>query len=242
MIAVLFARSDSVYKSLPDCDVYDVERDALTWPGGAPVIAHPPCRLWGRLRKLAKAPEGERELATWAVSQVRQWGGVLEHPAGSTLWQAAQLPQPGERDGFGGFTVWISQWWFGHKADKPTWLYIYGIEPAGLPEIPYRIGEPAFVVNTSKRAGSKGHRPEISKSEREHTPLALAEWLREVALRVAENGAAERAEEIKQRSPVSTPAARSIARTPSLPRRRLVHGPIRGTLTRVTDSTLTPTI
>ena len=43
MIAILFARKDSVYKAMPGLDVYDFERDALTWPGGAPLIAHPPC-------------------------------------------------------------------------------------------------------------------------------------------------------------------------------------------------------
>lgn len=37
MIAVLFARADSVYKSLPDCDVWDADRNALLWPGGCPV-------------------------------------------------------------------------------------------------------------------------------------------------------------------------------------------------------------
>jgi len=51
--AVLFARADSIYKQL-DCDVWDQERDALRWPGGASIVAHPPCRSWGRLRKLAK--------------------------------------------------------------------------------------------------------------------------------------------------------------------------------------------
>lgn len=33
-VAILFARADSVYKTLPGCDVYDIERDALTFPGG----------------------------------------------------------------------------------------------------------------------------------------------------------------------------------------------------------------
>ena len=36
MISVLFARSDSVYKALPGCDVWDQERNALFWPGGNP--------------------------------------------------------------------------------------------------------------------------------------------------------------------------------------------------------------
>ena len=49
-VAVLFARADSVYKTLPGCDVYDIDRDALTFPGGNQVVAHPPCRAWGQLR------------------------------------------------------------------------------------------------------------------------------------------------------------------------------------------------
>lgn len=80
-IAVLFARSDSIYKSLPGCDVYDIERDALTWPGGSPVVAHPPCRAWGSFAWRARPREGERECAPWAVEQIRRHGGVLEHPA-----------------------------------------------------------------------------------------------------------------------------------------------------------------
>jgi len=74
-VAVLFARADSVYKTLPLADVWDIERDARKWPGGCPVVAHPPCRAWGRLRKFAHPRKGERQLAVWAVRQVRTWGG-----------------------------------------------------------------------------------------------------------------------------------------------------------------------
>jgi len=35
-VAVLFARSDSNYKAIPGCDVYDIERDARTFGGGCP--------------------------------------------------------------------------------------------------------------------------------------------------------------------------------------------------------------
>ena len=38
-VAVLFARADSIYKTLPACDVYDIARDARWWPGGGPVVA-----------------------------------------------------------------------------------------------------------------------------------------------------------------------------------------------------------
>lgn len=74
-VAVLFARSDSNYKTMPGCDVYDIDRDARTFAGGLPVIGHPPCRAWGRLRQFAKVRPDEKALAPWAVEQVRAWGG-----------------------------------------------------------------------------------------------------------------------------------------------------------------------
>ena len=177
-IAVLFARSDSIYKTFTACDVYDIDRNALTWPGGAPLIAHPPCRAWGRLRTFARPREGEKELALWAVEQIRKWGGVLEHPAGSTLWQAASLPKPGQRDEFGGFTFGIHQHWMGHRAEKATLLYIVGIEPRQLPPIPLTLETPTHVIQSRKRTD---HRPHVSKAEREHTPEPLAHWLVQVA-------------------------------------------------------------
>jgi hypothetical protein len=105
MISVLFARSDSVYKTLPECDVYDAERNALNYPGETPIIAHPPCRAWGQLRHFAKPQPGEKDLARWAVDQIRQFGGVLEHPAHSTLWRDKGLPVPGLVDEWGGLDV-----------------------------------------------------------------------------------------------------------------------------------------
>jgi len=114
-VPVLFARRDSIYKTL-DCDVYDRERDARTWPGGAPAIFHPPCAHWGQLYRFAT--QDTRDLAPWAVERVRQFGGVLEHPAHSRLWAACQLPAPGERDHFGGFTLELPQLWFGPSCDE----------------------------------------------------------------------------------------------------------------------------
>lgn len=178
--AVLFARADSIYKQM-DCDVWDAARDALCWPGYAPVVAHPPCRLWGGLRGLSTAPASERWLATWAVDQVRTWGGALEHPARSTLWPTAGLPVPGLRDGWGGFTVALPQWWFGHRAEKWTWVYICGCEPGDLPEMPMKIGEATHCIAQSCRRQRLRLRPEVSKREREATPVAFAAWLLAVA-------------------------------------------------------------
>ncbi|MBR7780236.1 hypothetical protein KDM88_17130 [Undibacterium sp. BYS50W] len=175
-VAVLFARSDSVYKSLPGCDVFDVSRDARNFSGGCPVVAHPPCRAWGRLSHFAKPRHDEKELALFSVEMVRRWGGVLEHPTGSKLWAAANLPLPGHRDQFGGFTFPIFQHWFGHRAEKSTLLYICGPSPVQLPEIPLSLEYPQFVVQ-SRLPGRK----HISKAEREHTPIELAKWLVSVA-------------------------------------------------------------
>lgn len=188
-VAVLFARRDSVYKALPGCDVFDADRDARTYAGSLPVVAHPPCRSWGRLRAFATPAPGERDLALFAVDQLRRCGGVLEHPAWSTLFAAAGLPGPGLRDGFGGWTLPILQSAWGHRADKATWLYIVGIEPAQLPVIPYRMGQASHVIAQRRtrpdgsriRKGDPEWKPETSKAEREHTPVDLARWLVELA-------------------------------------------------------------
>jgi len=182
-VAVLFARADSHYKALPGTDVYDIDRDARSFAGGAPVVAHPPCRAWGVFAMFAKPREDEKALAPWAIEQVRKWGGVLEHPAGSRLWPELGLPAPGKRDEFGGWTLPIHQHWWGHRAEKATNLYICGIDPKDIPEIPMRLDAPTHVIGDVGRASNGTKRPEISKAEREHTPIPLAEWLCELARR-----------------------------------------------------------
>lgn len=183
MIAVLFARADSVYKTLGGCDVYDIKRDARTWPGGCPVVAHPPCRAWGQLRYFAKPQPGEKELALWAVDQVRRWGGVLEHPARSTLWPVAGLPEPGCIDARGGWTLVTDQYWFGHRARKRTRLYIVGCAPLDLPTMPLALGEAPCTLGLYSGRDKSRCRPPITKPEHEQTPRGFAEWLVEVACR-----------------------------------------------------------
>jgi hypothetical protein len=179
-IAILFARADSVYKTMPGCDVWDIDRDARKWPGGTPAVCHPPCRAWGKLRHFAKPRPDERDLAIWSVQMVRQWGGVIEHPASSLLWKCAGLPEPGSRDAFGGWTLPVLQWWWGHRAEKATRLYIRGCAHEHLPEIPYRIGEAECMVSGDRRKTGK---PGLSQANRERTPPRFAEWLVEVARR-----------------------------------------------------------
>ena len=184
-VAVLFARADSVYKTLPGCDVWDIERDARKWPGGSPVVAHPPCRAWASLRHHAKPREGEKDLALLAIKRVRQCGGVLEHPLFSTLWKVAGLPEPGQRDEFGGWTLIVDQNWFGHRARKRTRLYIVGCEPVDIPAMPLRLGEATHTVGLWSGRDKANCRPSITKPEFEGTPLEFAAWLVELAKRCA---------------------------------------------------------
>ena len=179
-VAVLFARADSIYKTIPGCDVYDIERDARTWPGGCPVVAHPPCRAWGRLSHMANPRPDEKDLARWAVAQIRRWGGVLEHPNTSRLWSDQGLPEPGQVDSFGGWTLPIHQHWFWHRAEKKTRLYIVGCSPLNIPDMPMVLGEASHTIASSKARQHRDHpqfRPEVTKAEREHTPPQLAQWL-----------------------------------------------------------------
>lgn len=185
-VAVLFARADSIYKKLRGCNltVWDERRDARNWPGGCPVIAHPPCRAWGGLRHMAKPIPGERELTLFALEQVRKWGGVLEHPRRSQLWPELRLPLGEQVDEFGGYTLQVNQCWWGHKAEKASLLYVCRVRPAEIPPVTVDLAAPLHTVGCCGRGGSgvrQKWRPEISHADRERTPVRFARWLIAIA-------------------------------------------------------------
>lgn len=179
-VSALFVRKDSVYKEL-GVDCWDMERNALNWPGGNPIVAHPPCRAWGQLSHFAKPRQGEKELAFFAIDMIRKYGGVLEHPRASRLWPR-YLPMPGKVDEFGGYSISIDQFWWGHKAKKSTLLYIVRCPIRELPAIPMRFDAIQYVVSSSANS-KRCLKKEISKKEREATPIDFAKWLIEVASR-----------------------------------------------------------
>ena len=173
MTAALFVRKDSIYKSLLGAArCWDYDRDALTYAGPWPVVAHPPCGAWGRFRrhverKSGRMAEQERECGLFAVATVQRFGGVLEQPACSDLWEAGKLPLRGV-DRFGGYTLQVCQSWWGHKAEKCTWLYIVNGR-ADLPLYDYDYSVPRFGLL------------QLGRREREATPLDFARWLVAVA-------------------------------------------------------------
>jgi len=179
-IAVLFARNDSRYKDFDMYDVYDIHRDARAFCKKMPVIAHPPCRAWGQLSHMANPREGEKQLAYLALAQVRLNGGVLEHPASSRLFKEAELPVGMFCDEFGGFTIEIDQFDFGHVAHKQTKLYICGI---GFNDLPPTPSKNTALTDRSICGNVKGTK-RCTQYQREYTPDALINWMTEICRKI----------------------------------------------------------
>ena len=80
------------YAGMAGVDAWGVERDAKLYRGPHPVVAHPPCGPWGKLAW--NCTKQDPLCGPVAVAQTLQYGGVLEHPEGSTLWRHCGLPKP----------------------------------------------------------------------------------------------------------------------------------------------------
>ena len=180
--AALFVRKDSSYKERELFDAWDISRDALKFDGDEPVVCHPPCRAWGRLSHMAtKVRVGEPELALWSIEKVRANGGILEHPKGSRLF-GKYLPNVGETDEFGGFTIMIDQYDFGHVAHKKTKLYIVGVSHEDLPPLPPKDNTIHYCEKGKRRSitGNVAGTTRCTQKQREYTPEGLIDWFEKV--------------------------------------------------------------
>lgn len=175
MIAALYVETGGVYFGRDDVDPWDAPRDARLYTGPYPVVAHPPCGSWSKLRHLYRGDD--RDCGPRAVDQVRTSGGVLEHPAGSTLWDYCALPKPGEvPDGWGGWTIAVNQCDWGHVARKRTWLYVVrlsGVGPIPPPRAPTHWASGGGTGRGRVPPGIKV----CSAQQRRRTPPAFADWL-----------------------------------------------------------------
>src|SRR6478752_1288817 len=98
-VAALFVEARGAYGQLPDVELWDEARDARLYAGPHPVVAHPPCARWSRLAGFTEARFGLKRgedggCFKAALASVREWGGVLEHPAYSKAWDEFDLPEP----------------------------------------------------------------------------------------------------------------------------------------------------
>jgi hypothetical protein len=191
-VAVLFADPRGPYSGLEAVDVWDEVLDARTYSGPWPVVAHPPCARWSRLAGLTEARWGYKRgddggCFESALKYVRLYGGVLEHPAYTKAWPHHGIGSP-HRDGgwtpllCGGFTCYIEQGRYGHKARKATWLYAYGCV---LPELKWGYSRELNTVSwcNNKVTESKMlvKRKALTAAERNHTPPEFRDILLSMA-------------------------------------------------------------
>lgn len=174
-IAALCVSGRSIYKHTAGVLAYDRLRDARTFPGGIPVVAHPPCRCWSKYLSHQAKPvdrKAEMDLGLWCVEQVIEHGGVLEHPAHSRLFDAAKLPlpnRPAENPFL--FTLYIEQAWFGFATRKPTWVLVSGVPKHLVPALPFLFRDSN---STDRLIG-------MSAAGRSRTIGSFAEWLCQTA-------------------------------------------------------------
>ena len=157
MIAALYVEKDGAYYGLPDVDCWDKDRDARLYDGPYPVVAHPPCQRWGKMymgspsavaRGFPRKKLGDDGgCSEHALSSVRKYGGVLEHPMYSHAWKYFGLVKPPKKGGwvqadeYGGWTCCLEQGRYGHWVRKPTWLYAVETE---RPEFDWGHSKPSF--------------------------------------------------------------------------------------------------
>lgn len=186
-VAVLFIDPLGLYPKLTGVDCWGPDRDARTYAGQHPVVSHPPCGPWGKLSHMYR--RNEHDCGPIAVQQVRRFGGVLEHPANSKLWDHCGLPKPGDAtDAYGGRTYEVCQCDWGHVARKRTWLYVVGVDQRWmLARIRKRAGTGVPTHWVSGGGSGRGKvQPGIkvcSAQQRRRTPPAFAEFLLEIARR-----------------------------------------------------------
>jgi len=211
MIAALFVQKNGSYWGLDNVDPWDEARDARTYAGPWPVVAHPPCQRWGKFwagQPLWIKRTGERKVKgddggcfEHALSAVRKWGGVLEHPEGSHAWKHFNLKKPPRHGGWvpAGYGLWtccVEQGRYGHYARKPTLLYAVGCD---LPDLDWGIGEhriPQWAIDKyglkrAKRIGELSFKGGgTDSSPRIGTPTAFRDLLIGMARSVStDNGA-----------------------------------------------------
>jgi hypothetical protein len=201
-VAALYVEKGGCYFDLENVDPWDEARDAKSYDGPHPVVAHPPCQRWGKYwagsplvinrtgKRLVKGDDAGCFAA--ALASVRRWGGIIEHPASSYAWKHFGLNAPMRvgwtmADWEGGWTCHVEQGQYGHWARKETWLYACHVELPQLdwgkgvtkldPEIVARIGfKKASKLGTVSRRGGGGN-----DKERSATPVAFRDLLLSIA-------------------------------------------------------------
>lgn len=188
MISALFVETNGCYFGDERIDPWDIERDARNYNGENPVIAHPPCQRWGALAFVNykrwggehNKPYNDGGLFHFALTTVRHFGGVIEHPAKSHAFNIYGLGKPisGRWVMSDDEAGWICEVWqsaYGHKANKATWLYYIGENPPF--ELNWERKKGTHQIGFQDQRGKSKNKPTLSKKEANATPIAFKEEL-----------------------------------------------------------------
>jgi hypothetical protein len=186
-VSALFVQSGGCYFDIDGVEPWPKDRDARKYNGDNPVVAHPPCQLWGNLANVNYArwggehnrPGNDEGCFSAALDSVRRFGGVLEHPANTKAWDAHGLVEPSSMGWH--MTVdggWVCEVWqsaYGHKANKATWLYYCGKNPP----LGMRWNRPVGThqIGFHDQRGKERNKPTLSKREANATPIEFRDAL-----------------------------------------------------------------
>ncbi len=211
-IAALYVQSAGVYYGLEGVEAWGTpDRDARDYKGPHAVVAHPPCKRWGRYwygnptiatRLLVGDDQGCFDRALWAVDT---FGGVLEHPEASHAWTRYGLAKPPKTGGWIesglGWTCCVEQGHYGHRARKATWLYYRGPKP---PELVWGPAEDKMRMEAGyhtaeereRKLAALGGAPPVAyltQKERARTPIPFRNRLLTLAMLAAQEQPGEKA-------------------------------------------------
>ncbi len=182
-VAALYVDPAGVYANLPGVEVWDEARDARLYAGPWPVVAHPPCNKWSPLAYINQSRLPDYRVGDdggcfhAALSAVRLFGGVLEHPAESVAWARFYLPKP-SRDywqaTFQGWVTEVDQGAYGHRARKRTWLFFVGEDP---PELDWQEAESDVIVSGFLHHAGTDETRRVRPKEVSSTPPAFRDAL-----------------------------------------------------------------
>ena len=192
MIAALYVQAEGAYSGLPGVELWDEARDARTYAGPWPVVAHPPCQTWCKMAPVNQArygiPIGSDDgcfaaalasvcgvgAACWSIRPTSAHGVPTDLP-----WP----PEAGgwQRDSDGGWCCYVEQAHYGHRARKASWLYAIDTE---LPELRWGAAghSGAWISSDRPRAvlNARGI-AQLSKREASATPPAFRDLLLSIA-------------------------------------------------------------